>query len=61
MTDNGVINQDENIANSRDIEEYLEKLSKREKEIIEIAIEVLGSSFDIKKSIGFEEWKKISK
>ena len=58
MTENGVINNDSNIGNSRDIQEYLEKLSKTEKEVIEIAIEVLGSSFNIKKSIGFEEWKK---
>ena len=61
MTENGVINNDPNIDNSRDIQEYLEKLSKTEKEVIEIAKEVLGSSFNIKKSIGFEEWKKNSK
>ena len=42
----------------REIQEYLEQLSIIDKIIIEKAKEVLGSSFNIEKSIGFIEWKK---
>tara|TARA_Y100000389_G_C17458236_1_gene519684 strand:- start:201 stop:368 length:168 start_codon:yes stop_codon:yes gene_type:complete len=48
-------NDDENI---NDLQKYLEQLSNVEKQIIETAKEVLGSSFNIQKSIGFQEWKK---
>lgn len=40
---------------------YLENMTEREKKIVEIAQETLGSSFNIEKSIGFQEWKKNSK
>jgi hypothetical protein len=42
-----------------DVEKYLEQLSENDKKIIKIAEEILESSFDIEKSIGFQEWKKI--
>ena len=61
MTENSVINNNPNIDESTDIQEYLEQLSENERKIIETAKEVLGSSFNINKSIGFEEWKKNSK
>jgi transcriptional regulator CtsR len=38
------------------IDEYLSTLSEQEKKVLEIAIEHLGSSFDIVKSIGFLNW-----
>ena len=40
---------------------YLEEMTEREKKVIEIAKETLGSSFNIEKSIGYQEWKKNSK
>lgn len=65
MTDNGPIIEKEkenkdNTENSLDTQEYLEQLSEIERKIIETAKEVLGSSFNIYKSIGFETWKKNS-
>ena len=43
------------------IDEYIEQLTEIEKIVYEIAIEHLGSSFDIEKSIGFLDWaKKVS-
>jgi len=44
-----------------EIEEYLEQLSETEKKIVKTAQEILESSFNINKSIGFQEWKKFSK
>ena len=61
MTENSVKNNNSNVENYTDIQEYLEQLSENERKIIETAKEVLGSSFNINKSIGFEEWKKNSK
>ena len=40
------------------IDEYIEQLTEIEKIVYEIAIEHLGSSFDLTKSIGFITWKK---
>lgn len=65
MTDNGPIIEKEkenkdNTENSLDTQEYLEQLSEIERKIIETAKEVLGSSFNIYKSIGFKTWKKNS-
>jgi len=37
---------------------YLESLSDKEKVVLQLAIKHLGSSFDIKKSIGYQEWTK---
>jgi hypothetical protein len=39
------------------LENYLEQLSDTEKKIIDTATQVLGSSFNITRSIGFIEWK----
>ena len=39
------------------INEYIEQLNEQEQLILNIAINHLKSSFDIKKSIGFMEWK----
>ena len=43
---------------AKNIENYLEQLTPIEKLILETAYKMLGSSFDISKSIGFLEWKK---
>ena len=40
------------------LKEYKSQLTEQENIILDIAIEHLGSSFDITKSIGFIEWKK---
>ena len=40
-----------------EIEKYIETLTEQEKEVLKIAITMLGSSFDIKKSSGFLKWK----
>ena len=38
--------------------EYVNQLSEQERIVLEIAREHLGSSFDIRKSIGFIDWKE---
>ena len=38
------------------IKEYTNSLSEQERLVMKIAIEHLGSSFDIEKSIGFRKW-----
>jgi hypothetical protein len=38
--------------------EYIQSLTEIEKKGYEIARSHLGSSFSLKKSIGFKEWKK---
>lgn len=38
--------------------EYIQSLTEIEKKGYEIAKSHLGSSFSLKKSIGFKEWKK---
>tara|TARA_B100001093_G_C26777221_1_gene992916 strand:+ start:694 stop:855 length:162 start_codon:yes stop_codon:yes gene_type:complete len=42
----------------KQIEDYKSQLTEQEKIVLNIAIEHLGSSFDIVKSIGFIEWQK---
>ena len=37
---------------------YIQQLNEMEKQALEIAITNLKSSFDLKKSLGFIEWKK---
>lgn len=39
-------------------EQYINTLTEKEKKAYEIAKSQLGSSFDLKKSNGFLEWKK---
>lgn len=41
-----------------EINEYLEQLDLKEKMVYKIAIEHLGTSFNILRSNGFSEWKK---
>lgn len=38
--------------------EYLKQFTKKEKKAYEIAKSHLGMSFDLEKSIGFQEWKQ---
>jgi hypothetical protein len=38
--------------------EYIESLTKQEKMALEIAQDMLGSSFDMEKCIGFNKWLK---
>lgn len=40
------------------INAYISQLNEQEKLVLEIAKEHLQSSFDITKSIGFQEWVK---
>jgi len=40
------------------ISAYISQLNEQEKLVLEIAKEHLQSSFDITKSIGFQEWVK---
>lgn len=40
------------------IEEYKNQLDEMEKIVLDVAIEQLGSSFSIEKSIGFLKWKE---
>jgi len=37
-------------------ETYLGQLSDKEKITLEVAKDILGSSFNLKKSLGFKEW-----
>jgi hypothetical protein len=37
---------------------YIEQMSEQERIVMAIAIEHLGTSFDITKSIGYKEWCK---
>lgn len=40
------------------IDEYKNQLDEMEKIVLDVAIEQLGSSFSIEKSIGFLKWKE---
>tara|TARA_B110000444_G_scaffold192336_1_gene182241 strand:+ start:205 stop:375 length:171 start_codon:yes stop_codon:yes gene_type:complete len=42
----------------KDIQEFLNGLNEREKIALNIAKDMLGTSFNIKKSIGYIKWKK---
>lgn len=39
-------------------EEYIASLTKQEKMALDIAIEMLGTSFDMEKCIGYTKWLK---
>ena len=55
-------NFDENHTNEKNEEEsYLDTLNIKEKKAYLIAIDHLGSSFQLKKAIGFIEWQKNKK
>jgi len=43
--------------NKKEISKYIEELSEIERKMINIAEEILGSSFNISRSLGFIEWK----
>jgi hypothetical protein len=45
------------LTQESDITEYINQLTPIEQIVLKIAEEQLESSFDIKKSIGFVEWK----
>tara|TARA_B100002051_G_scaffold184892_1_gene174998 strand:+ start:1064 stop:1231 length:168 start_codon:yes stop_codon:yes gene_type:complete len=42
-------------------EQYVATLNHRERTVLEIAKDHLGSSFDLTKSLGYIEWKKKKK
>lgn len=44
-----------------DIQDYLDHMNEREKKAYLIALNHLGTSFNIYKSIGFKEWLKNKK
>ena len=43
---------------SKDIESYLKSLNNLEKQTLDIAKSHLGTSFNVRKSIGFIKWKQ---
>lgn len=45
----------------QDIIEYIKTFNEKEKKAYQIAIEHLGMSFQVEKSIGFREWKQSKK
>ena len=51
-------NTETNTETNTEIENYIDQLTDVEKQILNTAYKMLGSSFDISKSIGFLEWKK---
>ena len=40
------------------VNKYLQQLNEQEKHVLEIAKDHLGDSFDIERSIGYNEWVK---
>jgi len=44
------------VPTDEDITNYIQQLTEQEKMVLQIAIEHLGTSFDIVKSIGFLDW-----
>jgi len=49
------------MENQLEIEKYIETLTDKEKLALNKAKEILGDSFDIKKSLGFLQWNKTKK
>jgi hypothetical protein len=45
-------------ANEILVSKYLEQLNDKERKVLEIAKEHLGTSFHILKSVGYINWKK---
>jgi hypothetical protein len=43
---------------TEEIKEYLCQMNDKEKVAYQIAVEYLGSSFNLEKSIGFQKWLK---
>ena len=46
----------DNVEDKNKIAKYLESLDNKEKKALEIAMDHLKSSFDIKKSVGYTKW-----
>ena len=46
------------VENKVIIQEYIDQMDDKEKVAYKIAIEYLGSSFNLEKSIGFQKWLK---
>lgn len=44
-----------------ELSKYLNSLDEKEKISLEIAKKILGDSFEIEKSIGYLNWKKLNK
>tara|TARA_Y100001937_G_C6916498_1_gene239836 strand:- start:16 stop:210 length:195 start_codon:yes stop_codon:yes gene_type:complete len=51
-------NKNDTQTHQKQIEAYISELSEQEKLVMKIAQEHLETSFDITKSIGFQEWQK---
>ena len=58
LTNLSEIMKNSNTETNTEIENYIDQLTDVEKRILYTAYKMLGSSFDISKSIGFLEWKK---
>lgn len=50
--------QPHDIALAEKIQIYMKQLDEQQQLVLKIAMEHLGSSFDISKSVGFVEWDK---
>ena len=46
----------DNVEDKNKITKYLDTLDDKEKKALEIAMDHLKSSFDIKKSVGYTKW-----
>lgn len=51
-------NYNTNTKMSKLFQEYIESLTKQEKLALEIAKEMLGTSFDMERCIGYNKWLK---
>lgn len=61
MKNNCNDDENKNLELEKEINEYLNQLDFKEKMAYKIAIEHLGTSFNIVRSNGFSEWKKNKK
>ena len=41
-----------------EVEKYIKSLGEREKKAYKLAVRLLGSSFNVKKSIGYLQWNQ---
>jgi hypothetical protein len=49
-----------NYEEKQEIDEYIKQLTETEKKVYEIALNHLGTSFNIKRSNGFKDWKSVA-
>jgi len=61
MKNNSNDDENKNLELEKEINEYLNQLDFKEKIAYKIAMEHLGTSFNIVRSNGFSEWKKNKK